>query len=113
MSTRDASASSFNVWNEEGDFLRMEFINRELRRLDPDLVAFQEVVQTSERDQLAKLLEDANLHGTHQAQGTAVSPPGAERYGRNAIATRSPHKLIEVLDLRTTDATDVPSPSKN
>jgi len=99
---------TFNVWNEEGDSRRIEFINRELRILDPDLVAFQEVVQTSERDQLAKLLEDANLHGTHQAQGMAVSPPGAERYGGNAIATRSPLKLIEVLDLRTADAPDVP-----
>jgi endonuclease/exonuclease/phosphatase family metal-dependent hydrolase len=99
---------TFNVWNEEGDPRRIEFINRELRRLDPDLVAFQEVVQTSERHQLAKLLEGTNLHGTHQAEGLAVALPGAERYGGNAIATRWPHKLVEVLDLRTADAQDVP-----
>jgi hypothetical protein len=34
---------TFNVWNEEGDPRRFSHINGELRRLDPDLVAFQEV----------------------------------------------------------------------
>jgi hypothetical protein len=37
---------TLNVWNTEGDARRPELINKELKRLDPDLVAFQQVVQT-------------------------------------------------------------------
>ena len=40
---------------------------RELRRLDPDLVALQEVIRTPERDQLGELLAGTNLQATHQA----------------------------------------------
>jgi hypothetical protein len=34
--------------------------------------------------------------------------PGAERYGGNAVATRWPHHVVEVVDLRLMDAPDVP-----
>ncbi|TCU06988.1 endonuclease/exonuclease/phosphatase family protein [Rhizobium sullae] len=37
---------TLNVWNTEGDSRRPVIINRELHQLDPDLIAFQEVVQT-------------------------------------------------------------------
>jgi hypothetical protein len=37
---------TLNVWNTEGDTRRSELINHELKRLNSDLVAFQEVVQT-------------------------------------------------------------------
>jgi endonuclease/exonuclease/phosphatase family metal-dependent hydrolase len=99
---------TFNVGNEEGDPRRIELINRELRRLDPDLVALQEVVHTGERNQLDTLLDGMDLHRTHQAEVTATIPAGAERYGGNAVATRWPHRLVEVLDLRMSDSTDVP-----
>src|ERR1041384_822069 len=99
---------TFNLWNEEGDPRRFDFINQELRRLSPDLIALQEVVQTSTRNQLDEVLSGTDLHITHQAQVTAATPPGAERYGGCAIATRWPHRFLEVLDLRLADAPDVP-----
>jgi hypothetical protein len=34
---------TLNVQNDEGDPRRQELLNRELRRLEPDLVALQEV----------------------------------------------------------------------
>jgi endonuclease/exonuclease/phosphatase family metal-dependent hydrolase len=99
---------TFNVWNTEGEPARGELINRELRRLDPDLVSLQEVVQTPEHDQLAELLDGTGLHGTHQNEVLADVPPGGERYGGCALATRSPHRVVEVMDLRGADALDVP-----
>src|SRR3954451_6580936 len=99
---------TFNVWNTEGDPRRSELINRELRRLDPDLVSLQEVVQTPEHDQLAELLDGTDLHGTHQNEVLADIPPGGERYGGCALATRHPHRVVEVMDLRGADALDVP-----
>jgi endonuclease/exonuclease/phosphatase family metal-dependent hydrolase len=96
---------TFNVWSEEGDQRRFGHINQELRRLDPDLVAFQEV---SSRARLASLLEGTPLHGLHQADAMATVPPHADRYGATALATRWPHRLVEVLDLRMSDAMDVP-----
>lgn len=99
---------TLNVWNDEGDPRRFDRINRELRTLAPDLVALQEVIQTTERNQLDVLLDGTGLHGTHQARLTAVAPPYAERYGGSAIATRWPHQVVEMLDLRQSDALDVP-----
>jgi endonuclease/exonuclease/phosphatase family metal-dependent hydrolase len=99
---------TFNVWNEEGDPRRTELINREVRRLDPDLIAFQEVVRAPEHDQLDRLLTGMDHHRTHQADAMAVAPPGEERYGGSAVATRWPHRVLEVLDLRLSDAADGP-----
>jgi endonuclease/exonuclease/phosphatase family metal-dependent hydrolase len=99
---------TLNVENEEGDPRRLDLINRELRRLDPDLVALQEVVHTPERNQLDKLLDGMNLYRTHQAEIMATTPPGVDRYGGSAIATRWPHRIVEALDLRLSDAMDVP-----
>jgi hypothetical protein len=47
---------------------------RELRRLDPDLVALQEVIRTPERDQLGELLAGTNLQATHQAARLCCRP---------------------------------------
>ena len=45
-----------------------------------------------------------NLYRIHQADAMAVQPVGADRYGGGAIATRWPHRVIEVVDLRMSDA---------
>lgn len=96
---------TLNVWNSRSDAVaRAALINAELRRLAPDLVAFQEVLP----DQLSGLIEGTGLHGTHQSQTTATAPPYADRYGGTAIATRWPHRIVEVLDQRGADAPDVP-----
>lgn len=99
---------TLNVWNTEGDARRPELINRELKRLDPDLVAFQEAVQTREVKMLDRLLDGLNLHATHQADIQRYIPAFADRYGGSAVASRWPHQIIEALDLRVAGANDVP-----
>lgn len=47
---------AINVWNVAGDSHRTELLNREIRKLAPDLVACEEVIQTPERHQLEELL---------------------------------------------------------
>jgi endonuclease/exonuclease/phosphatase family metal-dependent hydrolase len=99
---------TLNVWNRQGDPKRTGLINLELRRLAPDLVSFQEVVKSPEHSQLDELIHDTNLHGTHQADVLRSAPPHADRFGGSAVATRWPHHVEEVLDLRMSDANDVP-----
>jgi endonuclease/exonuclease/phosphatase family metal-dependent hydrolase len=99
---------TLNVWNTEGEPGRLKAINMELRRLDPDLVAFQEVMQTADRKTLDMLLEGIDLQRTHQADVQHFLPPFSDRYGGSAVATRWPHQAVEVLDLRLPDAADVP-----
>ncbi|MEZ2131523.1 MULTISPECIES: endonuclease/exonuclease/phosphatase family protein [unclassified Sinorhizobium] len=99
---------TLNVWNTEGAARRLEIINRELRRIDPDLIAFQEVVQTRDVRMLDRMLEGLSLHCTHQADVQTFSPPFSDRYGGSAIATRWPHRAVEALDLRMAGTGDVP-----
>ncbi len=91
-----------------GDPRRTSLINRELRRLSPDLVSFQEVSASGERNQLAELLDGLDLQPTHQADVVAAAPSGVEPTGGNALATRWPHRIVEGLDLRMADAMDAP-----
>ena len=100
---------TINVQNNEGgDARRIALLNRGLRDISPDLVAFQEVIRTDQGDQLAELLDGTGLHGTHQSEVMAYQPPWTDRYGGSALATRWPHRIVEVLDLRSADARDVP-----
>lgn len=99
---------TLNVWNMEGDPRRPEIINRGLRRLNPDLVAFQEVVQTPEIKMLGTLIRGLGLQATHQADLQKFPPPFSDRYGGNALATRWEHRAVEALDLRLSGAGDVP-----
>jgi endonuclease/exonuclease/phosphatase family metal-dependent hydrolase len=99
---------TLNVWNTEGGPGRLRGINRELKRLNPDLIAFQEVVQNEKINSLDILLDGMQVQKTHQADLQSVEPPYADRYGGSAVATRWPHRAVEVLDLRLPDAADVP-----
>jgi endonuclease/exonuclease/phosphatase family metal-dependent hydrolase len=99
---------TLNVWNDEGDPRRVELINQELRELRPDFLALQEVLHNDETSQLKPLLDGTGLHATHQAQTGAVIPARAAAFGGNAVATRWPHRIVEVADLRMSDAPDVP-----
>jgi endonuclease/exonuclease/phosphatase family metal-dependent hydrolase len=99
---------TMNVQNDEGDARRQKVLNAGLRRIAPDLVAFQEVGFGPGRSQLDGLLEGTGLHGTHQAGVLAYDMPFADRYGGAAVATRWPHRIVEVLDQRRADAPDVP-----
>ena len=99
---------TLNVWNSEGDARRLEIINRALSTLKPDLIAFQEVIQTPEDKMLDRLLAGLDFHATHQAEVQRYTPPFADRYGGSAIATRWPHRAVEALDMRIAGAADVP-----
>ncbi|MBV9558399.1 MAG: endonuclease/exonuclease/phosphatase family protein [Pseudolabrys sp.] len=99
---------TLNVWNSEGDPRRPESINRALATLNPDLIAFQEVMQTPDNKMLDRLLADLDFDATHQADVQHSTPPFADRYGGSAVATRWPHRMVEILDMRVAGATDVP-----
>jgi endonuclease/exonuclease/phosphatase family metal-dependent hydrolase len=99
---------TLNVENLEGDDRRTKAINQEVRRIAPDLVSFQEVVRSPERNQLDELLAGTDLHGTHQSEAMSYAPPWSDRYGGTAIATRWPHTTLEVLDMRIAGGSDVP-----
>jgi hypothetical protein len=52
-------------------------------------------------------------HRTHQADVLADQPPGTERYGGTAVATRWPHRIAEVREQRPSTlvgSTGGPSP---
>lgn len=87
-----------NVRHDAGDPRRVDLLNSELRALRPDLVAVQEVRHP---EQLARLLAGTRLrHVTHQAEVLREQPPGADRFGGTAIATRKPHRVVDVVERR-------------
>jgi endonuclease/exonuclease/phosphatase family metal-dependent hydrolase len=83
---------TFNVQNDEGDPRRTPLINRELRRLKPDILALQEVRYPG---QLEMLLAGTGLTATHQHQ---LLPNSPDEYGGTAIATRRPHTVEDVSE---------------
>jgi endonuclease/exonuclease/phosphatase family metal-dependent hydrolase len=91
---------TLNVQNDERDPRRTHLLNQEVRRLAPDLVAFQEVCYPGRRDQLAELIDGTGLHVTHQAEVLDHVPACADRYGGTAVATRWPHRIREVIESR-------------
>src|SRR5690242_14983608 len=99
---------TLNVWNREGAKGRTAAINAELHRLQPDLIAFQEVMRSADDDQLAELTGGLGFRTTHQADMQGYTPPFAERLGGTAVATRWPHRRLEAIDLRSAGAGDVP-----
>jgi hypothetical protein len=77
---------TLNVWNSEGDRRRPEIINCALSTLDPDLVAFQEVMQTPQNNMLDRLLAGLDFQVTHQGDVQRYTPPFPDRYGGGALA---------------------------
>ncbi|GAA0221770.1 endonuclease/exonuclease/phosphatase family protein [Cryptosporangium japonicum] len=95
---------TLNVQHDAGDPRRTARINAELRRLAPDVVVLQEVRYPDDtRNQLAELVDGVGLRTTHQAGILEHLPPDADVYGGTAIATRWPHRILEVVDGRTPD----------
>jgi endonuclease/exonuclease/phosphatase family metal-dependent hydrolase len=99
---------TLNVWNNQGDPRRNGIINRELQRLDPDLVSLREVMAAPAHNQLETLLRGLDLHSTHQAEVLATQPAHSDRYGGSVIASRWPYRFVEVLDLNKSASQDVP-----
>jgi endonuclease/exonuclease/phosphatase family metal-dependent hydrolase len=99
---------TWNVQTDGGDPRRTALLAGELRRLAPVVVALQEVRRDAGRDQLAELLAGTGLrHATHQADLLGPPPPGAERFGGTAVATRAPHRVVAVHEHRPEGPGDV------
>jgi endonuclease/exonuclease/phosphatase family metal-dependent hydrolase len=97
---------TLNVQNTTaGDPRRLQLLNDAIRQLKADVVSLQEVMSTKHLD---ALLDNTGLHGTHQSQVLDHEPPFVDQYGGTAVASRWPHRVVEVLDQRLTDAPDVP-----
>lgn len=98
---------TFNVQHDAGPSQRTSLLNRELQRLAPGLVVLQEVCYPDQWDQLAELVADTGLNTTHQADVLGYVPPLAEQYGGTAVATRWPHRVVEVVGQPQIEATDL------
>ena len=97
---------TLNVQNTTaGDPRRVQLLNDAIRRVAPDVISLQEVMST---DHLDAVLDGTGLNGTHQSEVLGYEPPFVDKYGGTAVATRWPHRIVETLDQRLTDAPDVP-----
>jgi len=96
---------SLNLWHDKGDWPRRRaLIVDEIRRLRPDAIALQEVLQ---RDGLRNQAEDLGAALGYRVQFVSVDPPQAARRYGNALLTRWPirgedqRKLEPLDDYRT------------
>jgi endonuclease/exonuclease/phosphatase family metal-dependent hydrolase len=81
---------TLNLWNDQQDWpRRLNVIVPELRRLKPDVVCLQEVLQNPNLRNQAETLGDSL--GCHVQFATVDGPERPKRYG-NAILT--PHKVL-------------------
>jgi endonuclease/exonuclease/phosphatase family metal-dependent hydrolase len=99
---------TLNVRNDEGDLRRIDMINREIRRLEPDLVALQEVAIAPSAADAQTLLAGTGLDIVHQSDVLSYAMPYADRYGGTAIGIRWAHGPVVTLDQRVAGAPDVP-----
>ncbi len=92
---------TLNVWNTEGPPDRQQRMRDGIRGLNPDLIALQEVVKTSDHDQLDNLLGGTGLHLVHDTDLVRGATWGT------AVAARWAPKHIEAQRL----AADGPGPT--
>lgn len=89
------SVLSLNLWHDKGDWPRRRaLIVAEIERLQPDVIALQEVLQ---REGLRNQAEDLAQALGYQAQFVSVDPADAPRRYGNAILSRVP---VSARDLR-------------
>ncbi|GAB3009816.1 endonuclease/exonuclease/phosphatase family protein [Amycolatopsis acidiphila] len=88
---------TLNLWNLEGEPGRQSLLRDAIHDLRPDLLSLQEVARTSERDQLAGLLDGTGLHGIHQLE-VLDAHPAAARAG-TALASRWKPTEVEAIAL--------------
>ncbi len=98
---------TMNVENIEGDPRRQEILRAGIEQIDPTWFRSKRS-PVERRHQLEELIGGTKLHGVHQAGTLAYELKWVERYGGTAIASRWPYRVVETLDLRGADATDVP-----
>lgn len=84
------SLVTFNLYHDKADWLaRRALIIDELRRLQPDAIVLQEVLQ---HDTLRNQAEDLAQALGYSAYFVSIDPPGAVRRYGNAILTR--HRVL-------------------
>lgn len=90
---------TMNIWGFTEPYqARMRLLRAGIRRLDPDLMAFQEAGFKRGRHQVGELLEGMGYHVLHQFERAASfgSSDG------NCVASRWPMKPVEMCSLRLT-----------
>jgi endonuclease/exonuclease/phosphatase family metal-dependent hydrolase len=93
---------TLNLWHDREDWPhRRAMIEAELRRLSPDAIVLQEVLQDARLPNQAQALADALGYHAYFVSVDATSQ--ARRYG-NAILTREPATLRGLRRLRPDDA---------
>jgi endonuclease/exonuclease/phosphatase family metal-dependent hydrolase len=91
--------ATLNLWGQSGNWAeRRAVLVAGLRELQPDLIAFQEAITTSEYDQATDLLDPA-FHIIHQTVGLVGDGNGI------AIASRWPVADVHEVDLHVTPRT--------
>lgn len=83
---------TINAWNTEGEAEHREQMNLAIAKLDPDVIAFQEIWRSPEYDQLSHLLAGTSLTGVHEFDIRGAT--GERRMG-SALASRWPISNIE------------------
>jgi endonuclease/exonuclease/phosphatase family metal-dependent hydrolase len=79
---------TMNVQNDDGDARRVNVMNEEIRRWEPDLVALQEVLRPPSRAAAGALLAKTSLTVTHQADVLNFAMPFEDRYGGTGVVLR-------------------------
>lgn len=102
---REVRVLTFNLWHDKGDWpKRRELILEQTRRLKPDLIALQEVLQ---RPGLRNQAEDLGEALGYRVRFVSVDPPTAPRRYGNAIllaradAQTQERRLEPLNDYRT------------
>lgn len=91
--------ATLNLWAQHGDWAaRRTVLIDGFRKLQPDLVAFQEAIKTEEYDQITDLL-GSEYHIVHQTVGLIGDG------NSTAIASRWPLGLVREVDLNVTPRT--------
>jgi endonuclease/exonuclease/phosphatase family metal-dependent hydrolase len=84
---------------------RMRLLRQGIERLDPDLMSFQEAGYDGVRHQVADMLSGLGYHVVHQFDDHDTKLPGIIG---NALASRWPLKMVEVLSLQLTPRANLP-----
>lgn len=97
----EVSVVSLNLWHDKGDWpARQRQIVAELRRLRPDVIALQEVLQHESLPNQAQQLADALGYRAYFSSVDAADAP--RRYG-NAILSRRPILALDWAPLQPAD----------
>lgn len=105
VQSKELTVLTYNIWHDQADWpKRLDYMLEEIRRIDPDIIGLQEVIQRAELENQAKTI--ANELGYYLYFSTVDPPERETRYG-NAILSRFPFaennmkKLDPLDDYRT------------